>query len=152
MRTYNVLLISTFVFTLLLGGILTLQVQANTITATARCTPPLISLSGPGPNQFRITLELPKPYEAEDIDPNTISVEGVCQMMPKTNWPKIKKNFFAFTIDGWCMINWIVTPRIWHMQPPPGTKVDIEISVTGQLYSGKAFQGVLTLTVMTEHK
>jgi len=152
MKAYKVLLISMFIFASMAGGMLTLQVQADIVTAAARCTPQLISLSGPGPNQFHITLELPEPYEPEDIDPNTISVGGACPILPKTNWPKIQKNSFAFKIDGEQLINWVVKPRICHMAPPPGTKVDIEISVTGQFYSGIAFQGVFTLTVMTEHK
>jgi len=152
MKAYKVLLISMFIFASLVGGMLTLQVQADTITATAKCTPLLISLSGPGPNQFHITLELPKSYEPEDINPNTVTVGGTCPILPKTNWPKIQKKSFTFKVDGWCLINGVVKPRICHMAPPPGTKIDIEIPVTGQLYSGRAFQGVFTLTVMTEHK
>jgi len=152
MKVYKVLLISMFVSASLIVGMLTLQVQADTITATARCTPPLIPLSGPGPNQFHITLELPKSYQPEDIDPNTISVGEVCPILPKTNWPKTQKESFEFKVDGWCLINGVVKPRICHMAPPPGTKIDIEIPVTGQLYSGSAFQAIFTLTVMTEHK
>ena len=151
MKTYKVLLVSMVIFALLIGGVFTLQTQAQTIEATARCTPFFISLEDPPAEEFRITLTLPKPYKHEDIDPSTILVGGVVTMKDVPDWPKIKKNFFAFKIDGSSLMYYIVLPEIWHMAPPPGAKVDIDVTVTGQLYDATPFEGTFTLTVMTEH-
>lgn len=150
MKTYKVLLISILAFALLVGGLFTPQTQANTIQADVQCTPFFISLEDPIPQEFRITLKLPKPYKHEDIDPSTILVGGVVPMKEVPDWPKIKKNFFAFKVDGEQLMYWIVLPQIWHMAPPPHTRVDIDVTVTGQLYNGEAFEGTFTLTIFTE--
>jgi len=151
MKAYKILLVSMVVFGLLLGGVFTLQTQAQAIEATARCTPFFISLEDPPAEEFRITLTLPKPYKHEDIDPSTILVGGVVQMKDVPDWPKIKKKFFAFKVDGSSLMYYVVLPEIWHMTPPPGAKVDIDVTVTGQLYDETPFEGTFTLTVMTEH-
>jgi len=150
MKTYKVLLISMVVFGLLVGGVLTLQIRAQTIAADVGCTPKFISLEDPIPQEFRITIKLPKPYNHEDIDPDSIWVGGLVQMKDVPDWPKIKKSFFAFKVDGWDLMYAIVLPQIWHMAYPPLTRVPIDITVTGQLYSGETFQGTFTLTVFTE--
>jgi len=150
MKTYKVLLISILAFALLTGGLVTLQTQALTIEATAKCTPPRVSLEDPAPGEFKITLTLTNPYKHEDIDPSTLLVGEVVPMKEVEDWPKIKKRYFAFKVDGALMMYWVVMPRIWHMAPPPATWVDIDITVTGQLYDGTPFEGTFTLKVRTE--
>jgi hypothetical protein len=153
MKTYKVLLISTLAFALLIGGIFTLQTQASVIQADVRCTPFVLSLDDPTPAEFRITIGLPKPYTPEDIDGSTILVGGLVGMKPVPDWPKITKKFFAFKINGVELMDWVIWPHIWHITPPPQPKtwVDIDITVTGELYSGEAFQGTFTMRVRTEN-
>jgi len=152
MKAFKILLVSMVVFALLMGGVFTLQTQAQTIEATARCTPFHISLEDPPAEEFRITLKDLQPYKSGDIDPDTILVGGVVGMKGGVpDYPQIKKKFFAFKVIGEQLINWVVLPRIWHMAPAPGTKVDIDVTVTGQFYDGVPFEATFTLTVMTEH-
>ena len=152
MKTYKTLLVYVVVLALLLGGTLIVVTQAETIQATARCTPPFVSLEDPAPAEFRVTVTLPKPYKHEDIDPDSILVGGVVPVKEVPDWPKVKKNFFAFKIDGNQLMSYVILPLIWHMSPGPGVKVDIDVTVTGQLYDGMtSFEGTFTLTVITEH-
>lgn len=150
MKAHKVLLISMVIFGLLLGGLFTLQIRASTVEATAKCIPPRVSLEDPAAESFKITLMLPNSYKHEDINPSTLLVGGVVPMLEEEGWPKIKKNFFKFKVDGEFMMNWVVLPRIWHMAPAPATWVDIDITVTGALYDGTAFEGTFTLLVRTE--
>jgi len=150
MKTYKVLLVSMVVFGLLIGGVFTLQTRATTVEATAKCTPPRVSLEDPAPQDFKITLTLPKGYKHEDIDPSTLLVGEVVPMMEEEGWPKIKKKYFKFKVDGEYLMSWVVLPRIWHMAPPPATWVDVDITVTGELYDGTPFEGSFTLMVRTE--
>ena len=137
------------VFGLLIGGVFTLQTRAQ-IEATAKCTPPRVSLEDPAPESFKITLTLPNHYSHEDIDPSTLLVGGVVPMMEEEGWPKIKKNYFKFKVDGEQLMYWVVLPQIWHMTPPPATWVDVDITVTGELYDGTPFEGSFTLMLRTE--
>ena len=111
----------------------------------------MVSLEDPPPEYFRITVKLPAPYKAEDIDPSSILVGGIVQMATIPDWPKVTRNFFAFKVDGPSVVNYIIWPMIWHMAPAPGAKVDLPITVTGQLNDGNAFEGTCYITVMTEH-
>jgi hypothetical protein len=152
MKTYKVLLISILAFAILTGGLFTLQTQASAIEADVRCTPFTLALDDPIPAEFRITMELPKAYKPEDIDPDSILVGGLVQVKPVPDWPKITKKFFAFKIDGEQLMWWVILPEIWHGYPPK-TWVDIDITVTGQLYEeagGEAFEGSFTMRVRTE--
>ena len=130
-------------------GILVTQ-TASAIEATAKCTPFFISLEDPILQEFRVTLTLPKPHKPEDINSSTILVGDVVPMKDVPDWPKITKKSFSFKVDGWSLMYGVVLPQIWHMAPPPHTRVDIDITVTGELYSGEAFAGTFTLTVFTE--
>lgn len=149
MKSSKVLFTYGLVFTMLMGGIFTLLTQAAAIPADVRCTPFFISLEDPGPEEFRITIMLPKGYKHEDIDPESIRVGGFDVMKDVPDWPKVKKNFFAFKAEGWKMMDWIVRLGIPHMTPH-GEKVDIDVTVTG-LVGGEAFEGMFTLRVMTMH-
>jgi hypothetical protein len=149
MKTYKVLLVSMVVFGLLIGGVFTLQTRAD-IEATATCIPPRVSLEDPAPESAKITLTLPKKYSHEDIDPSTLLVGGIVPMLEEEGWPKIKKNYFKFKVDGESLMNWVVLPEIWHMTPPPATWVEVDIAVTGTLYDGTPFEGSFTLMVRTE--
>jgi hypothetical protein len=155
MKAYKVLQISILVFALLTGGLFTLQIQANTIHGTARCTPPRQNLDDPPHWAFKITLSLPKSYDHEDIDLSTIMVGGLVPMLdpdPNPDYPKIKSKSVEFRVDGSKLINWVVLPRIWHITPPPSpeTWVPVDIEVTGQLYDTTPFEATFTLTVLTE--
>lgn len=151
MKTYKVLLISMLALAVLIGGVFTLQTQASVIQANVRCTPFTLSLIDPTPMEFRLTLSLPKPHKPDDIDGTSILVGGVVGMKLVPDWPKITNKFFAFKIDGEELMYWVILPQLWHMAPPPRTWVDIDITVTGQLYSGEAFEDTFTLRVRTEN-
>lgn len=149
MKPRNLTIGCALVILMLLGaGVLAIQ-TASAIGATADCKPFFISLEDPCPEEFRITIKLPKPYKHEDIDPESIRVGGFDVMKDVPDWPKVKKNFFAFKAEGWKMMDWIVRLGIPHMTPH-GEKVDIDVTVTG-LVGGEAFEGMFTLTVMTMH-
>jgi hypothetical protein len=150
MKTSKLLLVTTVIFGLLLGGLFVLQTRASTLQAEASCVPPRYALEDPTPESFKITLKLPRPYNHEDIDPSTLLVGGVVSMQTEEGWPKIKKNDFKFKVDGHQLVYWVILPEIWHMAPAPATWVDIEITVTGQLYDGTSFEGTFTLPVRTE--
>ena len=155
MKTYKVLLISTIVLGLLLGGVIAFQTRANVILVTARCTPPFHSLEDPNPLYFMITLtNFPKPYKPEDVNATTLLVGGLVPMATQVGesdeWPKIARNFFKFKVEGDPLMDWVVKPYIWHMGLPPHTKEPMDITVEGQFNDGEAFQGTFTLTVFTE--
>ncbi len=150
MKTSKHLLVTTVIFGLLLGGLLVLQTRANTLQAEASCSPPRYALEDPAPEMFAITLKLPKSYNHEDIDPSTLLVGGVVPMEAEEGWPKIKKNYFKFKVDGQQLVYWVILPQIWHMAPAPATWVDIDLTVTGELYDGTPFQGTFTLPIRTE--
>lgn len=150
MKPRNLTIGYALVLLMLLGvGVITIQ-TASAIGVTADCKPFFISLEDPIPQEFRITLKLPKPYKHEDIDPDSILVGGVVPMKEAPDWPKVKKNFFLFKVDGEQLMYLIVLPQIWHMQISPHTRVDIDVTVTGQLYGGEEFDGTFTLTIFTE--
>jgi hypothetical protein len=150
MKTIKMILISVIVFGLLIGGVITLRTLApEPIPVDVTCHPFFISEEDPVPQEFRITLKLPKPYKHEDIDPSTILVEGLVPMKAVPDWPKVKRTFFAFKVDGEQLMYWVVYPRVWHMQPLPHTRVDIDLTVTGSLYTSETFEGTFTLTVFT---
>lgn len=151
MRTRTLIVGYVLVLLVLFGvGFLTIQ-PATAIEATVNCTPPFLSLEDPPPAEFRVTIKLPTPHKAEDIDPDSIWVEGIIQMKDVPDWPKVTKKFFAFKVDGPSLINWVILSKVGHMAPPPGTKVDVPVTVTGQLYDETPFQGTFEIAVMTEH-
>lgn len=155
MKTYKVLLISTVVLGLLLGGVLAFQTQASVVQVTARVNPPFYSLEDPIPMYFMITLtNFPKPYKPEDVNASTLLVGSVVPMATQVEesdeWPKIAKNSFKFKVEGDPLMYWVVLPYIWHMGFPPHTRVPIDVTVEGQFYNGQEFQGTFTLTVFTE--
>jgi hypothetical protein len=150
MKTYKVLLVSMVIFGLMIGGALTLLTQAQIEVASISCLPPVVALEDPIIEAFKITLTLPKGYNHEDIDPSTILVGGVVPMMEEEGWPKIKKNYFKFNVDGGSLMYWVILPEIWHMAPGPAEWVNIDITVTGELYDGTPFEGTFTLRVRTE--
>lgn len=151
MKSFKLLIISIFAFALLVGGLFTIQTQASTIQADVRCLPFTVSLDDPAAAEFKIIIELPKQYDPEDIDPESLLVGEVVEMMEKEDWPKITKKTFSFKVDGEELMNWVILPRIWHMAPDPRTWVDIDITVTGELYSGATFEGMFTMRVRTEN-
>jgi len=136
--------------TLLGVGILIVQTMAS-VTATVRITPFLISEEDPAPELYRVTMTLPKSsgYKPSDIDPATVLVEGI-PMATIPDWPKVTKNFFAFKVDGPTLTD-IIWGKIWHIGPPPGSKTDVTITVTGQFYDTTTFQGTCQVTFMTLH-
>jgi hypothetical protein len=151
MKSRKLLLISMVIFGLLLGGVAVLQTRASVVPVTAKINPPYYSMEDPIPENFIITLSgIPNPYKPDDIDPDTLLVGGVVEMAPIEDWPKIAKKTFKFKVYGAELMYWVVLPEIWHMAYPPHTRVDVEIPVTGQFYSGEAFEGSCTLTVFTE--
>ncbi len=155
MKTYKVLLISTAVLGLLLGGVIAFQTRASVIELTARCTPPFHSLEDPDPMYFMITLsDFPQSYKPEDVNASTLLVGGLVPMTPvveeSDEWPKIGKRTFKFKIEGDLLMDWVVRPYIWHEEIPPLTKVPMAITVEGQFNDGEAFEGTFTLTVFTE--
>jgi hypothetical protein len=151
MKSRKLLLISVVIFGLLLGGVAILQTRASVVPVTARINPPFYSMEDPIPEYFTITLSnIPNPYKPEDIDPDTILVEGLVEMAPIEDWPKTTKKTFRFKVYGDDLMYWVVLPQIWHMGYPPHTRVDIDLLVDGQFDGGPAFQGTCTLTVFTE--
>lgn len=139
--------------TLLGAGIIIVTQSPVPINADIRITPPFMSLEDPPPTEFRVTIKLPASsgYDPDDIDPDTILVEGIIQMKVAPDWPKTTKKFFAFNVDGASLVNWVIKPYIGHMAPLPGSKVDVPITVTGQFYDTTDFQGTAEITVHTEH-
>ncbi len=155
MKSRKLLLISVVIFGLLLGGVGVLQTRANVVPLTAKITPPTYSMEDPIPENLMITLsDFPTPYKPEDIDPDTLLVEGLVEMAPvvgeSDEWPKITKKTFKFKVYGDELMYWVVLPYVWHMGYPPHTRVDIDMLVEGQFYTGESFQGTCTLTVFTE--
>jgi hypothetical protein len=155
MKSRKLLLISVVIFGLLLGGVAILQTRASVVSVTARINPPFYSMEDPIPENLMITLSgIPNPYKPDDIDPDSLLVGGVVEMAPivgeSDEWPKITKNAFKFKVYGDELMYWVVLPYIWHMGYPPHTRVDIDILVEGQFYSGESFQGTCTLSVFTE--
>lgn len=155
MKTYKVLLISTAVLGLLLGGVLAFQTRAEVITLAARVTPSFYSMEDPIPTYFMITLSgFPASYKPEDVNGTTILVGGVVPMTTQVDesseWPKIGRNFYKFMVEGEPLMYWVILPYIWHMVPDPHTRVDFDITVEGKFYSGEAFEGFFELTVFTE--
>ncbi len=152
MKTYKVLLISTAVLGLLLGGVLAFQTRAEVITLAAVCRPQHYSMEDPTPMYFKITLsDFPKGkiHNTEHVDPATLLVGGVVEMAPGVE-PNITDKHFKFDVIGAQLMDWIVLPQIWHMSPDPHTRVPIDVTVTGQFYDSEAFEGTFTLTVFTE--
>ena len=150
MKAHKVLLISMVIFGLLLGGVFSLQTTAAVVDATVKCTPPRVSLEDPIPSDHKITLTLPKPYDHEDINPSTLLVGGVVLMLEEDGWPKIKKKYFKFKVDGEELWSWVILPLMNPNGYPPATWVPIDITVTGMIYDGPEFAGTFTLMVRTE--
>ena len=69
---------------------------------------------------------------------------------PPEEWPIITKRKFSFKVYGDELMWWVVLPYIWHLAPAPHTRVDVNLPVTGQLFSGETFEGTCTLVVFTE--
>ncbi|MGD8505675.1 MAG: hypothetical protein PVF15_03315 [Candidatus Bathyarchaeota archaeon] len=139
------------VFLAMLGiGLLAIS-PVSAVEATARLTPPFYSMEDPAPESFKITLTPPSPYTAYDVDPSTILVEGIVTMLPIPDWPKVTKRSFSFKVDGTALLNWVILPKIWHMAPAPGSKVDVTFTVTGEFYDSTPFYATCEITVMTEH-
>jgi len=153
MKTRTLTIGCLLVLLTLLGvGIVVIQTQTTEpIGVTVRLTPFMISEEDPPPEDFRVTISnLPAPYKPEDIVAETVKVEGIISIKPVPDWPKVQKSFFAFKVDGTELVN-SIWPKIWHMAPEPGTKVDVTITVTGQFYDETAFEGTCDMTFMTLH-
>lgn len=151
MKTRTHAIVYLLLFLTLLGvAILITQTMAS-VEATVTILPFMISEEDPPPDLFRVTVELPKSsgYTPADINATTVRVEGI-PMAIIPDWPKVKRNFFAFKVDGPALTN-IIWGKVWHIAPPPGSKVDVDITVTGQFYDTTAFQGTCQVTFMTLH-
>jgi len=146
MRTRTLIVGYVLVLLVLFGvGFLSIQ-PATAIEATVGITPPFVSIGDLPDTEFRVTIKLPTPHKPEDIDPDSIWVEGVIQMMDVPDWPKVTKKFFAFKVDGFSLYSHI-TSSLGHITP--GTKTDIDITVTGEFYTGtEDFTGTCTMTLM----
>jgi hypothetical protein len=151
MKTSRVLLISTLIFALLVGGAFTLQILASTINVRARCAPHRLNLENPPPALVYITLWKFDPYLNSDVDPDTILVGGVVPLkeMPGVS-PHLTDIHFKFYVDGQKLFYWVIWPAVWHMAPPSKTWVHIDITVTGQFYDSTPFEGTFTISVKTE--
>ena len=115
-------------------------------------TPQMVSLEGEAPAQFRVIIsDLPEPYEPSDIRGSTVKVEEALAMKLMPNWPQVTKKFFAFKIDGSELVNTMILPKIAHMNPQPGTKVEVALTVTGEFNDGVGFTGTFNMLVLTEH-
>jgi len=149
MKTYKLLVVYGLVFTILMGGILILKTRANTIQAVVQIRPWSISLEDMGPEQFTMKIALPNGNNHEDIDPESIRIEGFDVTKDDPDYPKVKKKYFKFLADGSKMMDWVINGGIWHMAPGPGEFVYLDLTLTGEV-GGQEFAGTFTLRVIAE--
>jgi len=144
MKTSKTTLIYLTLLATLMLGAFTLQVSApKPLTVNVTFYPDTINLEAPGWTTKLVNVTLwfdPGKYDARDIDPKTVLIEGV--LGPKGGWKRtwteraweIKNNpwVLKFNVAGSSLIDllWMI---ISH-ENIPGPVATIPLTVTGNLY------------------
>jgi len=156
MKTKTILIASTIVLVSLLLGSFALQVTApKPITVNVKFNPDTLDLEAPGwaVKTVMVTLWLgPGKYDARDIDPKTVLIEGVLE--PKGGWKRtwterdweLKVWVFRFNVSGSDLID-LLWSKIHHLGIP-GPSASIPLEVTGNLYDGTPFTGIGYMNVL----
>lgn len=90
-------------------------------------------------------IELPSPYDVNNINVSTVSIEGVVPV----SWGKVEKNRLMVKFDTFEVVDFIWISKLLHggIIPPQVNKY-VELTVTGRLTDGTWFEGVDKIKVI----
>jgi len=87
---------------------------------------------------------LPEEYEVSDINVTTVQL-GI---IPAA-WGKVGGNKLMVKFDRQMLIDYIWAYKLYHMQIPiPQEGVEVDLTVSGELYDGTPFEGSGTIRVI----
>jgi len=91
-------------------------------------------------------IELPSPYDVNNIDVSTVSIEGVVP----ASWGKVEDNRLTVKFDSEQVIDFIWAYKLGHMRIiMPQENYGVDLKVIGQITDGiTEFEGVGTITVI----
>jgi len=153
MKTKTILIGSLLLLMTLFAASLIVMQTTGQIPVDVRITPFNLNTEDEGPNLFRVTIKVPASSgkTTADIDPTSVTVEGLSMVPTPEDWEadyKVTKNFFAFMVNGGDLYD-IIFDKATHMGPSPGEKVGVPITVTGEFMSDGAFVGTCTVYLAT---
>lgn len=116
---------------------LELEAEAN-VSATVNFKPETLNLKEKG--QWIIAvIELTEPYDVNDIDVSTVSIEGIVP----ASWGEVENGKLIVKFDVSRVIEFIWTNKLIHMRPiMPQENHYIELKVIGNMMDGTPFQGI----------
>lgn len=153
MKTKTILTGSLLLLITLFAASLIVMQTIGQVNVDVKIQPFNLNTEDDAPPLFRVTIKVPESsgYTTADIDPDTVSVEGLSMVPTPEDWEtdyKVTKSFFAFMVNGQSLYN-IVYDKALHMQPDPGDKVSVSITVTGEFTDDTEFAGTCTMFLAT---
>jgi len=152
MRKHTVLTVFVLAFSLIIGiQVVTTQVMANSIVAGVDIDPDTLNLKSNG-IFVTVYIELPEGYSAEDIDLETVYLEGIPAMTDSTYGFVKDPDLMDHDGDGILerMVKFdratVINLLIQHMSPQ--VKQKVSLTVTGNLNDGTPFRGSDTINVL----
>ncbi len=155
MKTKNIIFGTSLLLITLFAASLIVMQTVGQVSVDVRITPFNLVEEDPAPSLFKVRISVPASsgYTTADIDPATVSVEGLSMVPTPEDWEedyKVTKNFFAFMVNGQQLYN-VIWSKAAHMSPLPGAKVPVDVTVIGEFGDGTDFAGSCTVLFMTEH-
>jgi hypothetical protein len=137
MRAYSLLMTFALAFVVLLGlQLFSGQTFEADISAVVDIDPDTLNLQMHG-RWITVYVELPAGYNVSDIDIGTVKLERI---LNASRW-NIQDNRLMLKFDAEQVVG-LVWSKIYHIgEPTPQDKVTVELTVTGELYSGITFEG-----------
>jgi len=150
MKTKTILIGSLLLLMTLFAASLLVIQTTGTVTVDVGITPFMLTEEDGPPDLFKVKIKVPASSgkTTADIDPDTVTVEGLSMDPEPEDWDepyKVTKNFFAFMVNGNDLFN-IVMGKVGHVTP--GTKVNVDVTVTGNFYEDDGFTGTCTVIMM----
>ena len=117
--------------------------SAAITTEKVEIHPETLNLESKG-RWITVLTSLPEEYELSDINVTTVRL-GI---IPAA-WGKVEGNKLMVKFDRQMVIDYIWAYKLYHMQIPlPQEGVEVDLTLSGELYDGTPFEGSGTIRVI----